>query len=321
MKRNPLHIIVLLLAFVGIDTFGQTKEVKGYRIDGDELIFTFDRREYEEATTNKHGRVVDFEDLDIQTVMVSGEFNNWSMKKWRMTKVDENRYELRKKISDFTDEFSWEFKFVINNAYWAEPSKRDVNVVRARKNGTTLSTYNLKMYTAYPDKDGNVTFTLNGYEDAKKVVLSGSFNKWNEDIFRLSKTEDCWTLTLKIKPGEYQYKFIIDGKWIEDPENPNKKVNEFNGFNSVIDIRASAQFILNGYLNAKKVILSGSFNDWSENDFEMKKTKNGWLYNTMLSGGKHHYKFIVDDSWILDPDNPIKEYDGKGNINSVCMIK
>ncbi len=321
MKRNTLHIIVLLLAFASITTFGQIKEVKGYRIDGDELIFTFDKREYEEATSNKHGRVIDFEDLDIQTVMVSGEFNNWSMKKWRMVKVDENRYELRKKISDFTDEFSWEFKFVINNAYWAEPSKRDVNVVRARKNGTTLSTYNLKMYTAYPNKDGNVTFTLNGYENAKKVVLSGSFNKWNEDIFRLSKTEDCWALTLKIKPGEYQYKFIIDGKWIEDPENPNKKVNEFNGFNSVIDIKASAQFTLIGYLNAKKVILSGSFNDWSENDFAMKKTENGWFYKTMLSGGKHHYKFIVDDSWILDPDNPIKEYDGKGNINSVCMIK
>ncbi|MBG6131821.1 hypothetical protein IWQ47_003437 [Aquimarina sp. EL_43] len=321
MKKSILYIVFLILAIAGESSYAQTEPFKGYRIEGDTLIFSFDKRDYKKVTTDEYGSILDFDDLDIKNVVVSGEFNNWSKRKWSMIQIDENRYELKKKISDFTDEFSWEFKFVINNAYWAEPSRKDGNIVRVRKNGYVLPSYNLKMYTAYPNKEGNVTFTLNGYENAKKIVLSGSFNKWNEDLFTMTKTEDCWELTLKIKPGEYQYKFIVDGKWIVDPNNPKKKRNEFNGFNSVINIKVPVKFTLNGFLNAKQVIISGSFNDWSKKKYRMTRTKKGWIDTLMLSGGKHQYKFIVDGKWIIDPDNPVKEYDFHGNINSVCMVR
>ncbi|GAA4974483.1 hypothetical protein GCM10023315_26280 [Algibacter aquimarinus] len=53
----------------------------------------------------------------------------------------------------------------------------------------------------------------------------------------------------------------------------------------------------------------------------MRKMDYGWKYVIPLSGGKHHYKFIVDGKWIADPNNSVKEYDGEGNINSVCMVK
>ena len=53
----------------------------------------------------------------------------------------------------------------------------------------------------------------------------------------------------------------------------------------------------------------------------MTKTDKGWIYTTDLPRGKHHYKYIVDSSWIVDPDNKIQEYDGVGNINSVIMVK
>ncbi|GAA4272882.1 hypothetical protein GCM10022258_21760 [Aquimarina gracilis] len=292
---------------------------KGYKIEGDMLVFVFDKRDYEQASMASH--LFDLEDLNIKNVVVSGEFNNWSKDKWSMIQIDENRYELRKKLSDFTDEFSWEFKFVINNRYWAEPSRRDENAVRAFENGHKLPTYNLKMYLAYPDKSGNVTFKLNGYDTARKVVLSGSFNKWNEDLFTMVRGKDCWTITLNIRPGEYQYKFIIDGEWIADPLNPNKKLNEFNGYNSIINVKAPINFMLNGFFDAEEVILSGTFNDWSENEYKMTRTKKGWVMTLMLSGGKHHYKYIVDNEWILDPNNPVREYDYDGNVNSVCMVK
>ncbi len=321
MKKNITYIIFLVVTFITANTHAQTEGVKGYTIEGDEVVFSFDKSDYQKATTDNHGSILDFEDLDIKNVVVSGEFNNWSKNKWRMTKVDENRFELRKKLSDFTDEFSWEFKFVINNAYWAEPSKSISNTVQAYKQGHALPTYNLKMYTAYPDEEGNVTFTLNGYETARKVVLSGSFNKWDEQMFVMVKTNDCWVLTLKISPGEYQYKFIVDGTWIIDPDNPQKSRNEFNGFNSVINIKGMAKFLLDGFLDAQEVILSGSFNDWSENEYKMTRTQSGWADTLMLTGGKHHYKYIVDKRWILDPNNPVREYDYNGNVNSVCMVK
>ncbi len=321
MSRIIRYSFLFILAFASPYSYAQTELFKGYRIEGDELVFSFDRRDYKIATADTFSNIYDFEDLDIKGVVVAGEFNNWSKNDWNMTKIDENRYELRKKLSEFTDEFSWEFKFVINNVYWAEPAKEYSNAVRAFKDRYELPAYNLKMYTAYPDKEGNITFSLNGFPDAKKVVLSGSFNKWDEDLFRMKKSKDCWAITLKIRPGEYEYKFIVDGDWIEDPDNPLKRRNEFNEYNSFINIKAPKVFMLNGYLDAQEVILTGSFNNWSENEFKMAKTKSGWVATLMLSGGKYHYKYIVDNKWILDPDNAVKEYDGKGNVNSVCIVK
>lgn len=81
------------------------------------------------------------------------------------------------------------------------------------------------------------------------------------------------------------------------------------------------KFYLDGFSNAKKVILAGSFNNWSENSYEMQKAGNGWIYTTRLTYGKHHYKFIVDGDWKTDPSNPVKEFDGHDNINSVKMVK
>lgn len=322
MKKITLHSIYFIFAFISLSHYAQNNDFKGYRIEGDQIVFSFDKRDYKKVSEDYYGLKRDFEDLDIENVVVSGEFNNWSKDKWRMAKVDENRYELRKNIEDFTDEFSWEFKFVINNSYWAEPSRKTPNISKAIKNGVRLGgIYNLKMYTAYPDDNGNACFKLDGYNNAKKVIVAGSFNKWNEDIFEMNKVEDGWELTLQMKPEKYQYRFIIDGKWIEDPNNANKIENEFGEYNSVIDIKVPVTFELPGHSNAKTVALAGSFNNWNEEQIKMKKTTKGWSYTIRLSGGKHHYKFIVDGEWITDPNNSIKEYDGNGHINSVCMVK
>ncbi|AOW20584.1 hypothetical protein LPB138_07785 [Urechidicola croceus] len=302
-------------------TYAQIIPADGYRIEGDKVIFSFDKRDYFKASVDDEGYTLDFADLDIEKVVVAGEFNNWSNKKWRMNKIDENRYELIKDLDDFDDQFTWEFKFVVNNLYWAEPSKEMMNTTPAIKNGRNLHVLNLKMYTAVPDKNGNATFKLKGHENADKVVLSGTFNRWDEQLFLMNKTIDGWELTLKLRPDIYEYKFIVDGNWIEDPDNPKKKRNEFHGWNSVLDIKVPVTFVLDGHTDAHKVILAGSFNDWNEHKLKMTKTATGWEATIVLSGGKHHYKFIVDGNWMEDPDNSVKEYDYSGNINSVKMVK
>lgn len=322
MKKSSLHIISVLLFLSSLFSSAQNDDLKGYKIEGDDVVFIFDKRDYKKATKDEHGDVIDFKNLNIDNVSVSGEFNNWSRHKWKMTKIDDNRYELRKRLIDFTDEFSWEFKFVINNSFWAEPTRNTVNKADAKDPyGSPLHVYNLKLYTAYPKENGNASFKLKGFENAKKIILTGTFNRWNEQIFVMNKVSDGWELTLQLNPGEYEYKFIVDGKWMEDPNNPSKKANEYDGYNSVLNIKVPHTFILKGYENASKVILSGDFNDWSENNYQMKKTSEGWSFTCLLSGGKHHYKFIVDGNWILDPNNTVKEYDNDGNINSVCMIR
>ena len=43
----------------------------------------------------------------------------------------------------------------------------------------------------------------------------------------MTKTKSGWELTLQMKPDIYQYRFIVDGHWMEDPHNPHKTKNEF----------------------------------------------------------------------------------------------
>lgn len=322
MKFAIKHIIFFLITVLGYISIAQN--VKGYRFEGNYVVFTFHKHDYENFSDDNSNEKVKFENLTIDNVVVAGEFNNWSKYDWNMKKINETTYELRKHINDFKDEFTWEFKFIVNNQYWAEPASYDPNIKLADYKGSDLDIYNLKMDTeaAIPDKDGNVSFRLKGYKDAKKVIVTGSFNRWNEEDFKMQKVENGWKLTLEIRPGAYEYKFIVDGHWIEDPSNPSKVVNEFGGYNSYINIGKYITFFLKDDNNASRVILSGSFNNWDENDIIMERNDKGyWTYRLPLPAGKHYYKFIIDGTWILDPENPVKEYDGKGNVNSVYMVK
>ena len=317
------HITILLFIVTSSISFSQNKE-KGYRFEGNDVVFTFNKHDYEQYTHDISEERIAFEDLTIDNVVVAGEFNNWSKYDWRMTKVNETTYELRKNINDFKDEFTWEFKFVVNNQYWAEPSVFDANIKLATKKGSSLNVYNLKMDTnaAIPDEKGNVRFRLRGYEDAKKVVVSGSFNRWEPNELEMYRIPNGWELKLDIKPGEYEYRYVVDGHWMEDPSNPAKVKNEFGEYNSYINVGKYVTFLLKGFKNANRVILAGSFNDWNEDAIKMEKgDDNYWRYRIPLPAGKHYYKFIIDGKWILDPDNPVKEYDGKGNVNSVFMVK
>lgn len=44
----------------------------------------------------------------------------------------------------------------------------------------------------------------------------------------------AWEAQVDLAPGEYQYKFVVDGVWIPDPENP--RINVEDNFNSVLTV-------------------------------------------------------------------------------------
>ena len=312
IKRNYIFLFLYFLIF-SFNSYAQDHNIKGYKIEGEDVIFIFDVNDYPNIKNN--GDTID-------NVYVSGEFNNWAKEKWKMDKVNDSIYQLRKNLSIFTSDFDWEFKFIINGKHWAEPSQDFENITDAIDDrGHSLMVYNLKLYSAFATENGNVSFKLKGFTDAKKVILSGTFNRWDESGFIMNPIENGWEVTLQLRPDIYEYKFIVDGEWKEDPQNPSMRKNKHDGYNSVLDVQKRVEFRLCDFLNAETVILSGEFNDWSEEDYVMTKIDGCWIYNKRLSGGKHHYKFIVDGNWITDPHNSVKEYDNKGHINSVCMVK
>ncbi|MBK7096969.1 MAG: glycogen-binding domain-containing protein [Saprospiraceae bacterium] len=48
------------------------------------------------------------------------------------------------------------------------------------------------------------------------------------------KENGKWNFPVKLKPGKYLYKFVVDGNWIPDPENKFWEENEHGTNNSVL---------------------------------------------------------------------------------------
>lgn len=71
-----------------------------------------------------------------------------------------------------------------------------------------------------PSLQGNTTFFLEGFQNAKSVSIASDFNNWNMFGTPLKKAEGGWICKLDLKPGRYLYKYIIDGVWTEDPKTP-----------------------------------------------------------------------------------------------------
>ncbi len=110
--------------------------------------------------------------------------------------------------------------------------KRAVSKTPARTKKKAAAAAAKPRATAVPKTP--VTFALNA-PSGFDVSIAGSFNKWEPK--GMTKGEDgLFRITLKLAPGTYQYKFLIDTEWREDPQNPRKVPNEYGGYNSILDV-------------------------------------------------------------------------------------
>lgn len=73
-----------------------------------------------------------------------------------------------------------------------------------------------------------VTFELKGFDKAREVYVAGTFNDWAGSLNKLERKGDKWMLTTEAEMGKLRYKFIVDGRWIIDPANPQTETNGSN---------------------------------------------------------------------------------------------
>ncbi|MBI4566265.1 MAG: hypothetical protein HY716_16390 [Planctomycetes bacterium] len=72
---------------------------------------------------------------------------------------------------------------------------------------------------------------------AKDVVVTGDFTNWSKEGIRLQmKSDDEWRGTLRLAPGRYQYRLLIDGEWRDDPKAPVRVQNPFVTENCVLEV-------------------------------------------------------------------------------------
>jgi serine protease AprX len=86
-------------------------------------------------------------------------------------------------------------------------------------------------------KAGRIVFVL--HEDtASEVSVAGDFNGWDAARGRLRRCMDgLWHAEFSAPPpGRCRYKYVVDGRWREDPTHGAKEPDPFGGFNSFLEI-------------------------------------------------------------------------------------
>uniref|UniRef100_A0A7C3UNS9 Glycosyl hydrolase family 13 catalytic domain-containing protein n=1 Tax=candidate division WOR-3 bacterium TaxID=2052148 RepID=A0A7C3UNS9_UNCW3 len=115
-----------------------------------------------------------------------------------------------------------------------------------------------------------IKFTFKGEGD---VYIAGSFTNWNK--VKMDKKDNYFEKEFEISEGRHQYKFVVNGKWIEDPENTLKTDDGYGGKNSVIEIKRKREKIIDISKNEYRFLKEPEkvfvlVNDTIIHDFEIK---------------------------------------------------
>jgi hypothetical protein len=235
---------------------------------------------------------------DAKKVFVAGSFNNWKPDELLMMRTAEG-WQLPLYLAEGTHTY----KFVADGKWFADPANKE-------KLPDGNGDFNSVFRTGSP-----FLFKLDGFKNATKVFITGSFNGWKNDELALTQTSTGWEILYTLGAGNYEYKFIADGKSVYDASHGG------NGRNFILIVKPNFTFRLKGNMDARTVAVSGDFNNWSEQGYPMKKQGDEWVLPVHLSAGKHLYKFIVDNKWIIDPANKLWEENEFGTGNSVIWIE
>jgi len=234
--------------------------------------------------------------INAHKVMLAGTFNDWNPDALAMNKVDSGWIAMVK-----LGPGKHYYKFIVDDKWTVD---KDNQLVENDGEGNDNSVY----YKT------NYVFTLSGYTNAKKVIVAGSFNNWEENELKLEKWGQGWLKHVYLAEGTHTYRFIADGNWFADPANTEQYPNEFGETNSVVSIGKPHVFFLKGNLKAKKVMLMGSFNQWRNYELPMQRTDSGWIFPYVLGHGNYEYTFEVDGRKLIDAET------GKEKPNETLIL-
>lgn len=210
MKNNLKRFLSVLAAFVMIFAAIPAMEAKADlvspEVNGNEVTFNYYAP-------------------DADEVLLAGDMTNWQDGAKAMTK-EGGVFTITLTL----DKGTYAYKFIADGTWVADPS--NPNTKDDGYNGfnsvVEVTAGEAPKVAESPVVDGNkVTFNyINA--NAKEVFLAGTMNEWATDATPMTKDGDTFSVTLTLEAGTHEYKFVVDGGWINDPANAEKADNGNN---------------------------------------------------------------------------------------------
>ncbi|MBL7739417.1 MAG: hypothetical protein JNK14_09365 [Chitinophagaceae bacterium] len=309
--RFYVCLLVVLAAFSG--EVPAQPVIKNYTIKNNKMYIALGKQ-MSDASIDSFTRQYNLLDLALKKYVRGVLLDSLRIQGWKVEVDNEEVFIISKPLFSLDN-----MDNPVNKILFTEKDGDLLARFPAVSSGTRYGYNRFRNKSSFASQDSVVTFYLRNYNNAKKVMLAGSFNEWNPDALAMTHTDSGWIAHVKTGPGKYWYKFVVDGNWMNDPDNLVKE-NDGQGNTNSVFFKTNYIFRLPGYSSARRVYVTGSFNGWNETELLMNKTATGWEIPVYLADGTHTYRFIADRRWLEDPANPDRLPNEFGEYNSVIRL-
>ena len=302
----------LLMFAIAQKVFAQ-EPVKRYTVKGGNMYIEI-TKDIKDGALDSFIVQYDLQDLFLKDFLKKNISDSLKKNGWRIEKNNETGFIISKSFAPFD-----KVNNPVDRIMFTEKHPTFAERFPPTNNGIVFGYNRFRNHLPFYQKDSTVTIYLRNHKNADRVMLAGSFNDWRPKALPMQKTDSGWISQLKLKPGKYWYKFIVDERWKVDDDNLLKENDGYGNINSVFFV-TNTVFQLRGFTTADHVSLAGSFNQWRPRDLNMLKTSSGWILPLYLAEGTHTYKFIIDGQWYIDETNKNQLPDGEGSFNSFISL-
>jgi thioredoxin-related protein len=151
---------------------------------------------------------------DATQVYLVGDFNDWREDATAMTRSAKGEWTATVHLFEGV----YEYRFKTGDGVWLQDPSNTL------RKPNPFGEYNSVKIVGNPKRSPmvsgrSVTFILFD-PTATSIELAGSFNDWQRlQMYRNPSEPGMWGVRYTLPPGEYTYKYIVDNKWMPDPEN------------------------------------------------------------------------------------------------------
>lgn len=133
---------------------------------------------------------------------------------------------------------SLEYRLVVDGLWMTDPKNQNI---KTDQGGIRFSSFIIPQKEGPPESpkltDSLITFQYRGARN-QKVYIYGDFNNWDPYMYRMTEVPGTgsYSHSLRLSPGTYRYRYIVDGTSLPDPLNDEKILDIFGKTASVFTV-------------------------------------------------------------------------------------